>query len=244
MLLVVASTLLVGARSQATTPPVGLVPIGGGCMAPEDCETQQCYFDEASQNSICVCNEETNAGCEEGKKCGFVPDLIGIFPPPICLDDPFTFLPIGAECQIDQQCESQVCFFIETGPPVCACNEETNAGCEEGKKCGYFPDTASIFLPPSCLDDPVTFLPLGAECTVNEQCESRVCFFIETGPDVCACNEDTNAGCSGGETCGYPPDTASIFLPPTCLASNGKCEPWSFQNGRRRSLIEWKQYSS
>ena len=112
MLLVVASTLLVGARSQATTPPVGLVPIGGGCMAPEDCETQQCYFDQASQNSICVCNEETNAGC------------------------------------------------------------------------------------------------------------------------------------SGGETCGYPLDTASIFLPPMCLASNGKCEPWSFQNGRRRSLTEWKHYSS
>lgn len=123
--------------------------IGSDCQTDSDCESGVCFFSETSQD-YCVCNDETNAGCEGDEVCTYDPDIVGAGGvAPFCSK---LLLPIFSNCDADSDCESGVCFFAETSQDFCVCNEETNAGCNEGEVCQYPPDIIGFGVPPQCVD--------------------------------------------------------------------------------------------
>ena len=130
------------------------------------------------------------------------------------------FLPIGSECQNDDECATGRCFrggFQPPGAPgICPCNSETNAGCDgEGQICSD--DPIAYDGVPTCIYPEGTG-PIGSECVLDTECASNVCWYGEQLPGTpgsCQCNLSTNAGCDEETVCLDDPNLADD--PPQCV---------------------------
>lgn len=208
------------------------LPIGSDCSDDAQCASDSCFTSPELPPGfpgICDCNIFTNAGCEGNT--------------PLCWDNPniedepaectSVSLPLGSECFIDDQCDSDSCFIsaeLPFGfPGICDCNIFTNAGCGG--------DTPLCWDNPVIADEPAQCtagsLALGSECFIDNQCASNSCFIsreLQFGvPGKCACNLLTTAGC-GGDTplCWDNPiveDEPPVCIDPATLRGiGGQCE--------------------
>jgi len=197
--------------------------IGSGCVQDTDCSSSAaCWYGYQIPGTpgSCQCNLSTNSGCDGESEVCFDDPFIADEPPQ-CVD-PSNLLPIGSGCNSPIECASLSCFYGESplgSPGVCACNEETSAGCDQYTEiCLPVPGTPNS--PPVCVENGGLNLPIGEECQGDDECASLHCFYgssVHSG--VCACNEETSAGCTQEtEVCLPVPGTDAPNSPPVCVA--------------------------
>jgi hypothetical protein len=123
----------------------------------------------------------------------------------IPLDDIEGKAMIGEDCQVDEDCITNSCFFGEIlpgSPGTCTCNPMTNAGCEGDFVCYSSNDITEI---QGVADDlPTCYLPIGSPCSdvelISSACVTKNCV---RQTSTCGCNELTSFGCDteNGEQC-------------------------------------------
>jgi len=164
--------------------------IGDNCVDNQDCESNNCFYNDIHDNSACACNPDTNEGCEEGLICNnpYFPQCK---------------LPIGAPCDGDSsRCVTSYCDRVTS---LCTCHPRFDfifpfCDTERGEKC-VMDDTGSF----ACI------VPsngsIGASCDNDSQCKSGKCAALYSDEQpTCICNVETGAGCTGDFICGSEPD--------------------------------------
>lgn len=207
----------------------GNLGLGDKCELDLECASGNCYRDpeippESGAGGICVCDPDSNSGCEgeffcasssELEKAKFLVDSL-----PTCS------LPVGASCDTSGSCLSGNC---DEPTSTCTCNTFSQYGCASEEIC-----VAENGQAPTCKVP--SNEPIGSLCLDDNDCVSGMCYygFIPFGfPGTCTCNTETHAGCDDPFVCASSSDLLEAqFLAdasPGCyLPFNASCNPNEF----------------
>jgi hypothetical protein len=174
---------------------------GSPCFSNDDCDNNVCAFENAGPGTpgLCSCNSDTGLGCDEGFVCYTAEEYASAQGFAVTTSNR-CYLPFGAECTDDGSCLTDNC---NKDTNLCTCNGFSGFGCDSdaGEICAR-EDGQSLCKVPNNE-------PIGNNCIDDSDCESGTCFygFQPPGtPGTCACNADTNFGCTGDEVCATPND--------------------------------------
>lgn len=203
-------------------PQVGNGPLGSECNGNNECDSGSCYRDPQIPEDFpgfCVCDTESNAGCEGNFKCATPGEILDA--QLIADASPECYLLFGATCDDSGSCLTGYC-----NDNVCVCNPNTFYPCsvENGEAClrdsdGGFscgtPDLGDGSIKSSCIDE--------------SNCNSGlVCYygFIPEGTlGRCSCNAQSGFGCDEATSCYSPQEIVETYgitdQPPDCYLPFG-----------------------
>ncbi|MBM4352847.1 MAG: matrixin family metalloprotease [Deltaproteobacteria bacterium] len=183
----------VGGASGACLPAPVPQPEGAWCMHHPECLSGYCAPLPGVDKKFCRAACSSQASCPNGTECVFYDGQ----PAGLCM-------PLGKgtgqTCFSSMECTSQICWS-PSGAAVCLvpCLQGV---CPEGFLCGTGSPYGSV-----CISQDGAY-PVGASCTANEQCASKVCVasvcreacnvLSPTCPEGLGCmplNADDEGGC-------------------------------------------------